>query len=304
MTSTQWDFHIAAFKAYLMVEKKYSHHTCLAYENDLLQCSMFCLHTYELEEWESVRAMHIRSWVVAMMGEGTTATSVNRKLSSLRTFFTWMMRKKRLTANPMLKIIAPKKPKRLPVSVPDHRLHALLERNISPNTDAYEAARDQFMLILFYSTGMRRAELVGLNCTDIDLKRKEIRVLGKGNKVRSLPVTPALEEALMDYLSVRSGHEAQEQAALFLTRQGQRIYARLVHQIVTKAMAGFTTLEKKSPHVLRHSFATHLLDRGADLNAIKELLGHANLSATQIYTHNSISKLQEAYRKAHPRSDL
>ncbi len=303
MTSARWDFHITAFKAYLRVEKKYSHHTCLAYENDLIQCSRYCLRIYEMKEWESVRAMHIRSWVVAMMGEGTTATSVNRKLSSLRTFFTWMLRKKIITANPMLKVMAPKKPKRLPVVVQDVNMHRLLEKNLQAESgDEYIAARDQFILEVLYSTGMRRAELVGLNIADIDISRQEIRVLGKGNKVRSIPITPALASHLKKYLEIRQTHAGSHDNALFLTGKGERIYPRLVHTIVHHALSAITTLEKKSPHVLRHSFATHMLDRGADLNAIKELLGHANLSATQIYTHNSIARLKEAYTKAHPRS--
>jgi integrase/recombinase XerC len=302
MTSARWDFHITAFKAYLRVEKKYSPHTCLAYENDLIQCSTYCLRTYEMKEWESVRAMHIRSWVVAMMGEGTTATSVNRKLSSLRTFFTWMLRKKIITANPMLKVMAPKKPKRLPVVVQDVNMHRLLERNLqAEGGDEYIAARDQFILEVLYSTGMRRAELVGLNISDIDISRQEIRVLGKGNKVRSIPITPALASHLKKYLEIRQTNAGSHDNALFLTGKGERIYPRLVHTIVHHALSAITTLEKKSPHVLRHSFATHMLDRGADLNAIKELLGHANLSATQIYTHNSIARLKEAYAKAHPR---
>lgn len=296
-----WQPFIDSCIAYLRVEKKYSGHTYSAYETDLQQFTGFCTRQYSLESWDAVSAMHVRSWVVAMMSEGVTATSVNRKLSSLRTFYTFALRRKLLTANPMLKVTAPKKPKRLPVTVPDAGIERLFEAELTVKAGEYATLRNATMLLLLYSTGMRRAELVGLNCRDIDQSRSEIRVLGKGNKVRIIPLTPELQQSLSAYLQLRSHHYGEVQEALFLTDQGQRIYPRLVHRIVHSALSRYTTMDKRSPHVLRHSFATHMLDRGADLNAIKELLGHANLAATQIYTHNSISRLKEAYNKAHPR---
>ena len=296
-----WHLFLDQFTAYLRVEKKYSVHTSTAYGTDLQQFADYCTRQYTLENWEAVVAMHIRSWVVAMMGEGITATSVNRKLSSLRTFYTFAMRRKLLTANPMLKVTAPKKPKRLPVTVPDAGIERLFETDLTKEAGEYATLRNATMLLLFYSTGMSRAELVGLNCRDIDHSRSEIRVLGKGNKVRIIPLTPELQQSLSAYLRLRCHHFGEVQEALFLTDQGSRIYPRLVHRIVHSALSKYTTMDKRSPHVLRHSFATHMLDRGADLNAIKELLGHANLAATQVYTHNSISRLKEAYNKAHPK---
>ena len=205
----------------------------------------------------------------------------------------------------MLKITAPKKSKRLPIIVQDVNMDRLLESDLANlSTNPYSDARDSFIVELLYSTGIRRAELVGLNVSDINLSRTEIRVLGKGNKVRSIPMTNHLIDAYNMYMSFRNNSEVIDHQALFLTDKGNKIYPRMVHSIVNKKLSSVTSLSKKSPHTLRHSFATHMLDRGADLNAIKELLGHASLAATQVYTHNSISKLKEAYGKAHPRSNI
>ena len=240
------------------------------------------------------------------MTEKINTSTVNRKISALRTFFKWLIRKKYATKNPMQKVLAPKKAKRLPVVVNDANIERLLEDNLTSDSeqDVYSEARNKFIVELLYSTGIRRAELVGMNVNDINFARGEIRVTGKGNKVRSIPMTNDLTDSVRHYLTVRNHSFAENhEDALFLTQKGKRIYPRMVHTIVHMKLSGVTTLEKKSPHVLRHSFATHMLDRGAELNAIKELLGHANLAATQVYTHNSISKLKEAYGKAHPRKN-
>lgn len=289
---------------YLRVEKKYSGHTCISYQNDLEQFASFCLREMETSGLKDIRHTHVRSWIVWMMSENITPESVNRKISALRSFYKWALKRAYIDKNPMLKIVAPKKSKRLPVIVQDANIGRLLEHTIGPEEvkNPYTVIRDDFIIELLYSTGIRRGELVSLTLSDINIARREIRVVGKGNKVRSIPVTDALMESLKNYLEARSKADIIDQEALLLTDKGKKIYPRLVHTIVSDKLSGVTSLSKKSPHVLRHSFATHMLDRGADLNAIKELLGHANLAATQIYTHNSISKLREAYNKAHPRS--
>lgn len=292
------------FVAFIRVEKKYSEHTCISYSNDLAQFAAFCQREMETTALKDIRHTHVRSWIVLMMGENVTSESVNRKISALRSFYKWALKRGHITKNPMLKIVAPKKSKRLPVIVQDANIGKLLEHTIGPEVaeDPYTLLRDDFIIELLYSTGIRRGELVGLSLSDINMSRKEIRVVGKGNKVRSIPVTDSLMESVNRYLDARSRIQITDHEALLLTDKGKRIYPRLVHSIVSRKLSGVTSLSKKSPHVLRHSFATHMLDRGADLNAIKELLGHANLAATQVYTHNSISKLREAYSKAHPRS--
>ena len=296
--------HVESFINYIRVEKKYSENTCISYENDLLQFFNYCQKEFETVDLNTIRHMMIRSWIVGMMSEGITSGSVNRKISTLRTFYKWLIKRGHTSNNPMLKIVAPKKTKRLPVIVQEVNMERLLEKNINMDSELkpYTEARDHFIIQLLYNTGIRRAELVGLKMTDINLYRSEMRVLGKGKKVRSIPLTDIIKVNYQVYLMEREKIFIEDSDALFLTDKGKKIYPRLVHTIVHRQLSSITTLSKKSPHILRHSFATHMLDRGADLNAIKELLGHANLAATQVYTHNSITKLKEAYGNAHPRS--
>jgi integrase/recombinase XerC len=296
---------IIEFIGYLTVEKKYSSHSVNAYATDLQQFSDFCIRTFAINSVNDVSHMMIRSWIVSMMAEKINSSTVNRKISALRTFFKWILKKGYSGKNPMQKVTAPKKAKRLPVIVNDANIERLLEDNLTSageESDQYAEVRNKFIIEILYSTGIRRAELVGLDVKDINFARSEIRVLGKGNKERIIPMTNDLTDSVRYYLAIRNKHFPECHDALLLTEKGKRIYPRMVHSIVHFKLSGVTTLEKKSPHVLRHSFATHMLDRGAELNAIKELLGHANLAATQVYTHNSISKLKEAYSKAHPRT--
>ena len=292
------------FILYLKVEKKYSPHTCISYKNDLMQFSAFCMRAYETELLSDIRHTIIRSWIVNLMSENISSSSVNRKISALRSFYKWQLKKGYNDKNPMIKITAPKKSKKLPVILQDINITKLLEKEIAPDAEMgrYCEGRNHFIVEILYSTGIRRAELVALNLTDINMSRNELRVIGKGNKERSIPMTETLRIAINEYLVLRSETKIIDPQALLLTNKGERIYPRLVHSIIALKLSGITTLSQKSPHVLRHSFATHMLDRGAELHAIKEILGHANLAATQVYTHNSISKLKETYSKAHPRS--
>ncbi|MCZ2101731.1 MAG: tyrosine-type recombinase/integrase [Chitinophagales bacterium] len=294
---------ISTFVNYLRVEKKYSEHTAISYGHDLNTFLDYCNEVYEIANFQEVGHIHIRSWIVSLISDGISPVSVNRKISALRSMYKWMIRRNLIVNNPMLKVVAPKMPKRLPVVVQDLNMQKIIERPIlvpEADTDIYAKIRDNFVMVLLYSTGIRRAELVGLKISDFNISRKEVRIVGKGNKVRSIPLTDFLIQQLEGYLEARNMIEDNGTENLFLTNKGKPIYPRLVHDIVKGQLDTLTTLSKKSPHVLRHTFATHMLDNGADLNGIKEILGHANLAATQIYTHSSIQKLKEVYKKAHP----
>lgn len=293
---------IPLFLKYLEVEKKYSKHTVLSYQNDLESLAEYSLSQYEVNDVSELKHLHIRSWIVRLMSEGISPVSVNRKISACRSFYKWLIKRGDIQVNPMIKITAPKKPKRLPTSIHDKSINKMAEVPLMTDTDNdFEISRDHLIMTMLYSTGMRRAELVSLNMKDVDLARNELRVTGKGNKVRSIPVISSLKTDILNYLCVRESLEnVTDTEALFLTAKGKRIYPKMVYNIVHRELSLITTLDKKSPHVLRHTFATHMLDNGADIHAIKEILGHSHLGATQIYTHNSISKLKEAYKKAHP----
>jgi integrase/recombinase XerC len=295
---------LPVFIGYLKVEKKYSVHTCISYENDITGFGQYCLKEYETDEIQRINHIQIRSWIVSLMANGLGAASANRKISAMRSFYKWMQRKEHVAINPMSKILAPKKPKKLPITVHDANINRLIEPDlVNINDNVYEVRRDAFIIELLYSTGIRRAELVGLLLSDFNVERQEVRVKGKGNKIRSIPLTEGILASFQKYVKERDLVNVNFSSQLLLTKDGKPIYPRLVHTIVAQKLASVTTLSKKSPHVLRHSFATHMLDRGADINAIKEILGHANLAATQVYTHSSIAKLKDAYMKAHPRSN-
>lgn len=298
------DLAIQQFIAYLNIEKKYAQHTTTSYLNDLKQFAIFLSEEYEIVEVSAIAHVGIRSWIVQLMSDKNMATTVNRKISALRSFYNYLLKKKIVEKNPMLKVVAPKKPKKLPVVVQDANISRLIEPDILlEGQDSFESSRDRFIIELFYATGIRRAELRALLISDIDIKRKEIRVLGKGNKVRSIPITDSLIASFHIYIDERKLVVNQDKNnLLFICKNGNPIYDKLIYNIVRKKLGTISSLTKRSPHILRHTFATHMLDEGADLNAIKELLGHASLAATQVYTHNSISKLKEVYQKSHPRS--
>ncbi len=241
----------------------------------------------------------IRSWLVWLMEHKITPRSVNRKLTTLKSFYRFLIREGIVDENPMRKIISPKTSKRLPVFVERDKMDLLLDK-IEFGTD-FEGRRDRLILEMFYSTGMRLSELVNLSDTDIDFHNGNIKVLGKRNKERLIPFCKKLEVLIRDYIVVKEETFGQV-PDLFVNHKGKKIYPKLVYLIVKRYLGEVTTLVKKSPHILRHTFATHLLNNGAELNAIKELLGHANLSATQVYTHNTIEKLKTIYKQAHPKA--
>lgn len=290
---------IEGFIHYLQYEKRYSAHTITAYKIDLDQFLRFIELQFDFKDLGTASHVHIRSWMVHMVEEGIGPKSINRKLSSLRSLYRYYQKKGKIEHSPLQKIVSPKNPKRLPVYLAKKQIDQLFD--LMQQDDSFEEHRDTLILAIFYQTGIRRSELINLKLADIDLRNKMIKVLGKGNKERMIPITVDLSFRIQSYLAKRAEIESSSSVEeLFVTLKGKKLYPKLVYNIVKEKLNLVTTLEKKSPHILRHSFATHLTDNGADLNAIKSLLGHANLSATQIYTHNSISKLKESYTRAHP----
>jgi len=292
---------ITVFLKYLELEKRFSAHTTKAYKSDLLQFFAYLEDTYSLTSILEVRHFHIRAWVVELMQNKITPRSINRKLSTLKTYFKFLKRRKEIQENPMLKVVAPKVGKRLPVVVKEIEMENLFEKiNFG---EGYAAVRDEMIMEMLYSTGMRRSELINLTPNDLDFFNDQVKVLGKGNKERLIPFARPLANRLKNYLEIRNDKfELGATDSLFLTGKGKTMYPKLVYNLVKKYLSQITTVEQRSPHVLRHSFATHLSNNGADLNAIKELLGHSSLAATQVYTHNSIEKLKRIYQQAHPKA--
>ena len=294
--------HLTTFHNYLQYEKRFSPHTVQAYLADVGQCSYFIVHTFEIDNPSEVRHAHIRSWIVDMMEHGTTARSVNRKLSSLRSYYRFLRRSGLIENNPFAKITGPKVGKRLPEVVGEKEMKTLLEDIDYP--EGFAGNRDRLIIELLYMGGLRRSELLGLNCSDVDFARMTILIRGKGGKERLIPFSQFLGEKLRNYLDERKIFMAKEDLhdALIITDKAKRTYPKYIYHKVTHYLSLITSSEKKSPHVLRHTFATHLADGGADINAIKELLGHSSLAATQVYTHTSIKRLKEAYDRAHPKA--
>ena len=291
-----------SFLQYLKAEKRYSPHTVKSYSNDLDKFSMFLINKGQPEDPLEASSYDIRAWIVDLIGNDYSAVSVHRKISCLRVFFKYMRKEGLIEGDPMQKVALPKREKRLPVFVEEKSMSNLLdEYNFS---DDFAGIRNKTMIEMLYLTGMRRAELIGLKDNDIDLAALTVRVTGKRNKQRIIPLVKSFVITLEDYINKRDeAIEKKENEWFFVTDKGNKLYDKFVYNKVKRYLSAVTTSDKKSPHVLRHTFATHMLNRGADLNSIKELLGHANLSATQIYTHNTFEKLKKTYTQAHPRAN-
>lgn len=287
------------FLAYIEHEKRYSVHTVTAYRTDLEQFFSFLSARFGVSAITGVGYQMIRSWLVFLIEQGDSARTVNRKLTSLKSFYRYLLREGVVTENPMRRVTSPKVGKRLPGFVDESSMAELIGR-MAEGKD-FREKRDRLIVEMFYITGMRLTELLNLRESDIDFHSSTIKVLGKRNKERLIPFTSSFGSLMKDYIG-----EKQEVYGpveyLFLSDSGKKMYPKMAYLIVKKHIGGVTTLDKKSPHVLRHTFATHLLDNGAELNAVKELLGHANLAATQVYTHNTIEKLKKIYKQAHPRA--
>ena len=293
--------HQENFLKYLELEKRYSPHTLTAYRNDLEEFFSYLSSAYGMISLAEIQHGMIRSWMVTLMEQNIVARSINRKLSTLRSFYKYLLRHGEVKQNPMLKIQPPKNSKKLPVFVEKEKMKLLFDEVHFDND--FESLRNKLILEMFYSTGMRLAELIGLQTNDIDLHEGVLKVLGKRNKERIIPFPRPLKKVIQSYLKARE-MEVKEigSTQFFVNSSGKKLYPKLVYRIVVKYIEMVSTLDKKSPHVLRHTFATHMLNNGADINAIKELLGHANLSATQVYTHNTIEKLKNIHQQAHPKA--
>lgn len=292
---------ISDFVSYLSAEKRYSINTVQAYQSDLEQFFIYIQSIYEITDINRVSHIHIRSWLADLKENDNENRSINRKISTLKSFYKYLLRNEKVSFSPMSKIISPKNVKRLPVFVNEQNMQDMLVHNHSDEAD-FKIQTDQLIVEILYQTGMRRAELLSIKCSDIDFYNNSLKVLGKGNKERILPIMKEMSDALKKYILLRDDIVKDQHSYLFSLENGKPIYAKYVHKVVKEYLSTSTTISKKSPHVLRHTFATHMLNQGADLNAVKELLGHANLSATQIYTHNTIEKLKEIHKKAHPKA--
>lgn len=289
---------IDAFLEYLRYERNYSEETEKSYRVDLLQFEEFAK-SCELQLIE-VNPNTVREWVVQMMDKGISASSINRKLSALRTFYKYLLKKGSITADPMRKISGPKKKKPLPVFVKEKDMDRLLDE--VEFSEGFEGCRDKLIIQLFYETGMRLAELVGLNDADVDFGTKVIKVTGKRNKQRIIPFGEELANAMQNYLALRSQTIPTLSGAFITKVNGDRISRYNVRNIVRENLSKVTTIKKRSPHVLRHTFATSMLNHQAELGAIKELLGHESLATTEVYTHTTFEELKKAYNQAHPRA--
>ena len=293
------------FLKYLQAEKRYSPNTLKAYHDDISQFYAYLSDESNIEpDIKLFRHQNIRAWVAELMQSGVSARTVNRKLSSLSSFFKYLMRKGLLKTSPMVRVIAPKQAKRLSVFLEESKLNSYMNNRELVDAKTYEELRNITILELFYATGIRLSELVNLKPSSVDFSSSLLKVEGKGSKERLIPLTPHIVECLNRYIEKREAAFTGVNTSnhLFLTTKGKQIYPRLVYNIVKQqlSMGGFTG--KRSPHILRHSFATHMLNNGADLNSIKEILGHSGLGATQVYTNNTFEKLKKVHRNAHPRS--
>lgn len=298
----------AHFLSYLLHEKRYSPHTCSAYSTDLIEFRDYLAVQYQIDSLLDANFQLVRSWVASLMDAEFSPRSINRKISSLRAFYRFQAREGQVRVNPMLKIQGPKTKSRLPVFVDEKPMETLNQPGLIEESEAdlYTGQLVRVIIDLLYGTGMRLSELIELKAADVHLNAGTLKVLGKRNKERIIPMNDELKNVVGHYMKSRSeivrDFPSENSGLLLLRKDGHKLSKSFVYGRVKHYLSLVTTIDKKSPHVLRHTFATHMLNKGADLNAIKELLGHANLSATQVYTHNTVDKLKVIYHKAHPRA--
>ncbi len=290
---------VTSFLKYLRSEKRFSEHTVLAYQNDLKQFSSYLEDYYELDDLHKVSDKMVRSWMVELSDIGISARSINRKLSTLKSLYRFSVSKGLSSNNPLVNIIGPKQEQRLPEFIEEKEMMKLFSSLTFE--DSFKGRRDKLMLDLFYQTGMRLSELRGLKINDIDISKKMLKVLGKRNKERLIPLQDEVLKDISSYLLEREKMAQVHIEALIIDNKGNMCNEKFVYRTVNSYLSAVTLATKRSPHIIRHTFATHMLNRGADLNTIKEILGHANLAATQVYTHNSIDKLKAIYKQAHPK---
>ncbi|WP_296314312.1 tyrosine-type recombinase/integrase [Winogradskyella sp. UBA3174] len=294
--------NLKAFSDYLLLEKTYSKHTALAYIRDLESFQDFLNNNHNSISIFKSGYSEIRQWIVGLVNTKISNRTINRKVSSLNAYYKFLLKIEVIKANPLKQHKALKVSKKVQLPFSEEELRQVLNESIEIYD--FESARDHLIIELFYATGIRRIELVNLKLEDIDLQSKQLKVLGKRNKERYIPIIDVLLNSILVYINYRSQLTIiKDEDSLFLTKIGLKIYEKLVYRIINKYFSVVSSKIKCSPHVLRHSFATHLLNGGADLNAVKELLGHTSLAATQVYTHNSIEELKKVYAKSHPRNE-
>lgn len=283
------------FIEYISSEKRFSEHTIKSYSSDISQFQDYLSVEFDITEVETISFQIIRSWIASLLENGINPSSVNRKISTLKTYFKFLLREGVLQKNPMLKVISPKSKKRLPVFIKEDQIENLL--NKVEFEEGFIGERNKLIIEMFYVTGIRLSELINIKIKSIDFENTLVKVLGKRNKERLIPLSENMLKELSNFIQKHHINNF-----LFTNLDGNKLYTKLVYRVVKKYISEISSVNKKSPHILRHTFATHMLNNGADINAIKELLGHANLSATQVYTHNTIEKLKTVYKQAHPRA--
>ena len=288
---------VKSFLQYIQYEKKYSSCTVFSYHNDICQFESFLSENYSLPI-ENTQLKHIRAWILQLKGQNIESRSINRKLSAIKSLFKFALRNNYIKTNPCTKLQALKTPKKLPVFFKTSELENALETTENTKNDFAEV-RNNIILEILYQTGIRRAELIGLKDSDFNFFSLTLRILGKGNKERIIPISKSLKEKAEEYINIKN--QIFDSPYFILTDNGEQSYPNLIYRIVKNSMSEVSSLSKRSPHVIRHSFASGLLNNGAEISAVKELLGHANLAATQIYTHTSYEQLKKAYKQAHPR---
>ena len=290
---------INSFLQYISLEKKYSLHTIKAYEDDIKSFQFFCMTNYNEDNLIDINYSQIRSWIVYLVDNDISNRTVNRKISSLKAFYKFLLKSKQINEDPLVKHKALKVGKRVQVPFSQDEMREVIE-SLSIETD-FKSLRNRLIVELFYSTGMRRSELINLTLSDVDLEKQTVKVLGKRKKERFIPLLKSIQQTFKIYLIERNKFAASVNN-LFITEKGKKIYGTLVYRIINSYFSAVSSKVKKSPHVIRHSFATHLLNEGADLNSVKELLGHSSLASTQVYVNSSLNELKKVYNQAHPRS--
>lgn len=289
------------FYDYLLLEKNYSQHTVIAYINDIGFFESFLSNEFEDDNLILVNYNQIRSWIVSLSDDGISNASINRKVSSLKSFYKFLLKTKQIDTSPLLKHKALKAPKKIQIPFSEKELDMVLNQIMYKQ--GFEGVRDKLIVDLFYTTGIRRTELINLKIQNVDLSNKTIKVIGKRNKERIIPILTIIEEQIKKYLSERSSIlELKDSECFFLLSNGVKLNDSFVYRLINYYFSNVSEKVKKSPHILRHTFATHLLNNGADINSVKELLGHSSLASTQVYTHNSLAELQKVYNSAHPRN--
>lgn len=294
-------WYIQDFTDYIRFEKRYAQNTSIAYQKDILEFQLFIENNFEVFSADKVEQSFIRTWIHSFITKKIVSTTIHRKISSVKSYYKYLLRNNIVTVNPLLTVLLPKKLKKLPVFVGEKKMYAIHTETKNNNSSAYQLLLKKLIMELFYQTGIRRSELVNLLQKNIDLYKQQIKVIGKRSKERIIPIGKNLKELISGYISVKEKSNLLSEYLLY-KENGKRIYDKWVHLLVKNELSPITTLKKKSPHTLRHSFATHLLNNGAEITAVKDLLGHTSLAATQVYTHNTIEKLKTTYKKTHPRA--